>query len=172
MKFFSFCHKTWQPRGTLSQFGALLYYLIACIGSDWRGVSVPAWGSSYPDSPFGSWHALFSNNFFILHTGFFIGAYGRLMKAAWWTKVVSEGSPSLHCMSLATRWLAVEWWVNHTVFFQWMYFGDVPCSCGQFQKFPAFFISSCRSQIERDVPNISTKVRTHRTKCLCIFIWD
>lgn len=65
------------------------------------------------------------------------------MEAARWTKVVSEGSPSLRCMSLATRWLAVEWWVNRTVFLQWTCFGDVPCSCGQFQ---CFFISSCRSQ--------------------------
>lgn len=169
MKFFSFCHKTWQPRGALSQFGALLYCLIACIGSDRRGVSVPAWGSSYPDSLFGPWHALFSNNFFVLHTGFFIGRVWEINGGGEVNKGGFRGKPftSLHVFSnsLAGCWVMSQ---LHSVSSVNVFWG-----CSLFMwAVSVFFISSCRSQTERDVPNICTKVRTHETKCLCVFIRD
>lgn len=104
----SVCHKTWQSRDTLWQCGAVrqgacLCGLIACIGSGWHGIGVPTWVSSYSDLPFGPWHALDSNNLFILHTGCFIAAYGRLMKVVRWTKAGSEGAPTHHCISSATH---------------------------------------------------------------------
>lgn len=132
IKLSSVCHKTWQSRGILSQYGACLCGLIACIGSDWHGIGVPTRVSSYSDLPFGPWQALDSNDLFMLHTGSFIDAYGRLMKVVRWTKVVSEGAPSLHCISLATPSLTVEWWINHKVFWSEFIFGDVPCMSGPF----------------------------------------
>lgn len=83
--------------------GACTCGLIACIGSDWHGIGVPTWVSSYFDLPFCPWHALDSNNLFMLHTGPFIDAYGRLMKVLRWTKAGSEVALSHHCISSATH---------------------------------------------------------------------
>lgn len=91
--------------GSMEQFveGLFLCALIACIGSDWHGLTVPTGVSPYSDLPFGPWHALDSNTLFMLHTGSIIDAYGRLMKVLRWTKVVSEGAQSHHCISSAAH---------------------------------------------------------------------
>lgn len=130
IELFPVCQKAWQSRDTLSQFGARLCGTIACIGSEWHGTGVPTWSSSYSNLPFSSWQALESNKLFLLHTGFFIDAYGRLMKVVRCTKAVSEGAPSLHRVSLATPALTVKWWTNHKVFSNEFIFGDVPCMSG------------------------------------------
>lgn len=124
--------KAWQSRDILSQFGARLCGTIACIGSEWHGTGVPTWSSSYSDLPFSSWQTLESKKLFMLHTGSFIDAYGRLMKVVRCTKVVSEGAPSLHRISLATPSLTVKWWTNHKVFSIEFIFGDVPFTSGLF----------------------------------------
>lgn len=115
IKLSSVRHKTWQSGDTLWQYGAVcqgacLCGLIACIGSDWHGIGVPTWVSSYSDLPFGPWHASDSNNLFILHTGSFIDAYGRLMTEVRWTKVVSDGAPSHRCISSAAHFVC--WGMN------------------------------------------------------------
>lgn len=130
IEFFPVCQKAWQSRDILSQFGARLCGTIACIGSEWHGTGVPTRSSSYSNLPFSSWQALESNKLVLLHTGFFIDAYGRLMKVVRCTKVVSEGAPSLHRISLATPALTVKWWTNHKVFSNEFIFGDVPCMSG------------------------------------------
>lgn len=108
IKLTSVCHKSWQCRDPLWQYGAVcqgacLCGLIACIGSDWHGITVPTWVSSYSDWPFGLWCALGSDNHFILYTGSFIAANWRLMKVVRWTEVVTEVTPSHHFISSATH---------------------------------------------------------------------
>lgn len=88
--------------GTVCQ-GVCLCGLIACIGSGWHWIGMPTRVSSYPDWPLGLWRALNSDSLFILHTGSFIATHGRLMEVVRLTKVVSEGAPSHHCISLETH---------------------------------------------------------------------
>lgn len=140
IKLSSVCHKAWQSVDGLygaARQGTCLCGPIACIGSDWHGIGVPARVSSYSDLPFGPWHASDSNNLFILHTGSFIDAYGRLMKLVRWTKVVSEGAPSHHCTSSAAHFDC--WGMNRPQsVLGYIYFGDVP-----WMSVPIFLFSYC-----------------------------